>query len=237
MQQYAHQSQTGTLCAVYSNYLVTLIIYFQVANKVWKCTMAIMNFEQKKRSLSVDWKYNLFVAFILTATLIQGCKNQPYTVFDAAYEGDIEKLTKFIEEEGVSVDSKDGFGMALVFHAASSEQLKVLEYLYEKGADLKVKSGDQSTLLHIAAGAGSNPMMEFLLKSGADIDAVDVNGESPLMFAVLSEQPEAITFLVKNGANADLKNASGRSPRSLAKTKKLEQLLGQESEIESPEKP
>lgn len=169
--------------------------------------------------------------FVLTAALFHGCSNQPKTIFDAAYEGDIGKLEKFIEEDGMSVDAKDGFGMALVFHAASNEHLNILEYLQEKGADLKVRSGDQSTLLHIAAGAGSIPIIEFLLEHGAEIDATDVNGETPLMFALLGEQKDAITFLADKGANVGKENSSGLSPLSLAKSKKLDHLLGRDPEI------
>lgn len=169
------------------------------------------------RGLRIPMKF--MVVFWVLITLVSGCSKQGKSVFDVAYEGDLESLRRMIEVEGVDVNAKDAFGMALIFHAVSSDQVECLKYLESRGADMKVRSGDGGTLLHIASGAGNLDLIEYLLSIGCEIDAVDTYGESSLMMAVLAEHKEVADYLIQAGADPHLVNSRGVSPVQVANSK------------------
>lgn len=154
--------------------------------------------------------------FMSAWVCFSGCGEGGRSVHDAAWEGDLQAVKRYIEADQVDVESKDRFGNEILFHAVSGNHMDVVRYLVEQGASPLIRSGDGSTLVHIAAGLGETNMVAYLLQQLCPIDEQDVNGETPLMFAVLAEHRGMVDFLVAKGASMTVTNQTGQTPLQVA---------------------
>lgn len=159
----------------------------------------------------------LLVGIVLVFS-VQACG---VTMHSAAWNGDKEAVTKFLES-GVDVNIKTDGGATPLHLAAERGNDDVAELLIYKGADVNSKDNAERpfecgyTPLHYASTYGHNAVIKLLLGKGADVNARGRNGWTPLHSAAFSGQKDAVELLLGRGADVNLKDKDGNTPLHLA---------------------
>ncbi|XAR52983.1 Protein S-acyltransferase [Bertholletia excelsa] len=134
-------------------------------------------------------------------------------VFGASLNGDLEKLRKFVEEDGASVSQPDGNGYYALQWAALENFPVIAQYIMEHGADVNAVDHAKQTALHWAAVRGSIGVAEVLLQNGARVEAADINGYRAVHVAAQYGQTAFLNHIVaKYHADLDALDNDGRSP-------------------------
>ena len=134
----------------------------------------------------------------------------------AAFEGDIDKLTKLFMD-GNSINLQDRAGETLLFSAVRSNQTETVQWLLEWGANPNIKTFNiepyalkSYTPLHYAAEENYVECVKILLDYDADIEAPEQNGQTPLLLALDTSNawariaaPDAAKLLIARGANVN----------------------------------
>ena len=163
-------------------------------------------------------------------------------IYDAAYQGNIEAIKKYIAD-GTDVNVK-GIGNITPLHIAASEGHKeVVELLITKGADLNAvsimpgyrgtpldlasrdnqtetadllrKHGGKSAeedSIHVAAEGGSIEAVKQHLAAGTDVNAKNQLGRTPLHAAAYYGHKEIIELLIGKAADVNIKRRGGWTP-------------------------
>lgn len=154
-------------------------------------------------------------------------------LYDAAYNGDLETVTRLLE-------SGTGITSAMVnsaLEAAAYEgRADVVKFLLERGADPNtVYAPNHETILHFAASKTSRPaertdVVKQLIAAGADVNRrtlvgeptlcymrdIRTRGETPLHRAAAFGEMEMIKALIDAGADKSARDAHGESPLTWA---------------------
>ncbi|XP_038682363.1 probable protein S-acyltransferase 23 isoform X3 [Tripterygium wilfordii] len=134
-------------------------------------------------------------------------------VFSAAAYGDLDKLRKFFEVDGVSLSSPDGNGYYALQWAALNNFSDIAQYIIEHGGDVNASDNIQQTALHWAAVRGSIVVADVLLHNGAQVEAADVNGYRAVHVAAQYGQTAFLNHIVaRYHADYDAPDNGGRSP-------------------------
>ncbi|KAJ9561226.1 hypothetical protein OSB04_006386 [Centaurea solstitialis] len=136
-----------------------------------------------------------------------------FDVFGASAYGDLTKLRKFVEEDGVSLSQPDGNGYYPLQWASLNNFPHVVQYILEHGGDVHTVDNVRQTALHWAAVRGSVAAADVLLQNGARVEAVDVNGYRAVHVAAQYGQTSFLNFIVsKYHADFDVPDNDGRTP-------------------------
>ncbi|XP_071697139.1 probable protein S-acyltransferase 23 isoform X2 [Rutidosis leptorrhynchoides] len=136
-----------------------------------------------------------------------------FDVFGACAYGDLPKLKKFVEEDGVSLSQPDGNGYYPLQWASLNNFPHVAHYILEHGGDVHTVDNVQQTALHWAAVRGSVAAAEVLLQNGARVEASDVNGYRAVHVAAQYGQTSFLNYIVvKYHADFDVPDNDGRTP-------------------------
>ncbi|KAL5714882.1 protein S-acyltransferase [Ranunculus cassubicifolius] len=134
-------------------------------------------------------------------------------VYAASAYGDLDKLKKFVEQDGASLSVADGNGYYALQWAALNNFADVVQYILEHGGEVNATDNSQQTALHWAAVRGSVAAADVLLQSGAKIEAADVNGYRAVHVAAQYGQTSFLNHvIVRYGAEFDISDNGGRSP-------------------------
>ncbi|CAI9294455.1 unnamed protein product [Lactuca saligna] len=134
-------------------------------------------------------------------------------VFGACAYGDLPKLRKFVEEDGVSLSQPDGNGYYPLQWASLNNFADVAQYIIEHGGDVQAVDGVMQTALHWAAVRGSVAAADVLLQNGARVEATDVNGYRAVHVAAQYGQTSFLNYIVaKFHADFDVPDNDGRTP-------------------------
>lgn len=117
-------------------------------------------------------------------------------LFDAAAEGDIEKVTDLVGR-GANVNARREIGETPLHVAKSREAAQLL---IEKGADVNARDDDfgMTPLFN-----QSVEVSELLISRGADVNARSKKGTTPLMWAVYWDAIDKARFLIARGADVN----------------------------------
>ena len=128
------------------------------------------------------------------------------SIHDAAQNGDIEAVKKFLSD-GIDVNVRRGDGMAPLHWAAAGGYKNMAELLIAKGADVNAKNEDSWTSLHFAAEGhkSKKEIAKLLIDKGADVNAKGKYEESPLHQAAFWGQSEIAELLIAKGADVNAK--------------------------------
>ena len=85
-------------------------------------------------------------------------KTQGKKLLDAAYQGNLESVTKLIEN-GTDVNIRGQNGETALFLASGSSAIDVVEYLIQNGAMVNAKTKNGNTALMWASYNGHTPSM------------------------------------------------------------------------------
>ncbi|XP_065871386.1 probable protein S-acyltransferase 23 isoform X2 [Euphorbia lathyris] len=134
-------------------------------------------------------------------------------VYSASAYGDLEKLRKFVEQDGASLSDHDVNGYYALQWAALNSFPDIAQYIIEHGGDVNATDIRLQTALHWAAVRGSTGVADVLLQNGGRVEAADLNGYRAVHIAAQYGQTAFLNHLVaKYHADFDAPDNEGRSP-------------------------
>lgn len=89
-------------------------------------------------------------------------------LFNAAGDGQLARVRKYIERDGFDVDTRNYGGYTPLAYAVSDGSVVVTTYLIEKGADVNARTNEGLTPLSIAAAKNNAKLFALLLEAGAN---------------------------------------------------------------------
>ena len=132
----------------------------------------------------------------------------------AAYQGDLVKVKRFLEQ-GLSVDSRDSEGHTALHFAVLRGKRDVVEFLLSQGADVNLKDKSWGFIpwgFTPLKYASSKDIVELLISKGANVNAKDKYGWTPLDGAVWHGQKDIAETLIRAGANVNSRYNWGETP-------------------------
>ena len=138
-------------------------------------------------------------------------------IHDAAYGGNIEKLSRLLDA-GVSIEARDLQGKTPLILAACFSPAAT-RFLLERGADLRAVSSYGSSALHSAAYWGQAEIVELLLTAGLDAAALDAADNELGRTALESGSRATVELLLRAGVAFDRVGPDGRTTIEAALSK------------------
>jgi uncharacterized protein len=177
-------------------------------------------------------------AALITLLSLSPCLGAP--IHDAARQGDLETITKLIDQ-GVALEDRDGAGETPLLAASLAGRPELVVVLIKRGADVGARNDRGLTPLHGAAYAGSLETVRLLVDSGAAVnDAENVFKVTPLIVAAEEGHADVIGFLIEHGADIERTERTGYSALSRAvfrdKPEAVDALLKAGARCQSKEK-
>ena len=129
-----------------------------------------------------------------------------------------------IEENGIDINCKDGFGYSLVMLALLDKKIELVYYLLERNVDIStiVK---QENIAHYHCQwnwdeSWDAELMSKLIKKGVDIHLSDKNGNQPQWYAAFNNKGfgrtlDLVEILLKQGADMHHKNRADKTPKMI----------------------
>jgi len=139
---------------------------------------------------------------------------KPANIFEAAKQGDIVALEKFLIDEDPNI--RNARERTPLHFAATAGHENVIQLLVKLGADLEVMDSIGSTPLHYAARNGQVDALRALINLGANPDAQDEIGTQPIHAAAFGGNEAAIKLLASQGANVNVRNFKKSTPLHFA---------------------
>jgi ankyrin repeat protein len=153
-------------------------------------------------------------AALITLLSLSPCLGAP--IHDAARQGDLETITKLIDQ-GVALEDRDGAGETPLLAASLAGRPELVVVLIKRGADVGARNDRGLTPLHGAAYAGSLETVRLLVDSGAAVnDAQNVFKVTPLIVAAEEGHADVVSFLADHGADLEWMERAGYTALSRA---------------------
>ncbi|KJE96346.1 hypothetical protein CAOG_06686 [Capsaspora owczarzaki ATCC 30864] len=136
-------------------------------------------------------------------------------LLDAAENGDIDRVVRLIDEEGIDVNGQDEYmEWTPLILACNYGHLDVVELLLAKGADLYKSNYKRATPFHRACRGQHAHVVEYLLSIGVDFNRPDYQESPPIIYASSphNDNTEVVALLVAAGADVMARNQFGRFP-------------------------
>ena len=139
------------------------------------------------------------------------------TIFDAAREGDVDKVQQLLDADPELVRATDDDGRTPLHHAASRGHVEVATVLLDCGAEIDAREEDNETPLHSAAWRSQLATGRLLIESGADIETRNHWGRTPLLVVARETgNADMARLLIDAGAEINVRDRGGQSPLDLA---------------------
>lgn len=136
--------------------------------------------------------------------------------FDAAREGDTQRLAAFVEAH-YSLDTQDEKGYTGLILAAYHGQQAAVEQLLNAGANPCAKDKRGNTALMGAIFKGELSIANRLISADCMPDQRNNAGQTPAMYAALFQRKEILNALVARGADLSAKDDMGNDVDGLSK--------------------
>lgn len=136
------------------------------------------------------------------------------SIYMAAYQGDLAKVKRFLEQ-GISVDSRNSGGQTALHYAVLRGKREVVEFLLSQGADVNLKDKSWGFIpwgFTPLKYASSKDIVELLISKGANVNAKDKYGWTPLDGAVWHGYKDIAETLIRVGANVNSRYWWGETP-------------------------
>ena len=125
---------------------------------------------------------------------------------DAAKIGHVEQVRTLLEN-GVGIDSKDGFQRTALHWAVNRGHRGVAQLLIEKGANVNARDRDAFTPLHLATQLVYTGMARMLIEQGAELNAKENSwGKTPLHFVAQHGPDGMAQMLIEKGAQVTVRD-------------------------------
>lgn len=124
----------------------------------------------------------------------------PSPLHQAAEQGDLEKITRLIEQ-GDDINGRDSAGRTALHYAVGEEQIASVELLLANGADPDIADNEyRVTPLHWAVGSGNLEIVKLLASRMRNIDAKNKENRTAAGIAYSNGNLEIARLLVTHGA-------------------------------------
>lgn len=132
----------------------------------------------------------------------------------ATQKGELEVVTQYITQKGVSCDAVDSGGCSLLHWAAINQRYNLVLFLLNQGADVNIIGGDlMETPLLWAVRSQYLPTVDLLLRKGANIHHTSSEGGfDALHLACQNSNTAMVCALLINGADPNNRNTNGDTP-------------------------
>ena len=130
------------------------------------------------------------------------------TIFEAAQEGDLERVKDLLKANPDLVFSKDNHETTPLHIAVSTGHKALVELLLTSKADVNARDSGGDTPLHKAT---EKDVAELMLKHGANVNAENINIRTPLHEAAERGNEEVVELLLASGANVNAKENNGQT--------------------------
>jgi uncharacterized protein len=139
----------------------------------------------------------------------------PDEVYDAIYDGDIDKLDALLTG-GIAVNTSFGTDKWNLLHLAlvsltAPPNPKIVKHLISVGVDVNARDWRLWAPLHFAVRTGSGEVVKMLIEAGAQVDVPNDEGVTPLHLC-LRKTPfnmQIVDMLLEAGADADRNYGAG----------------------------
>jgi uncharacterized protein len=148
-------------------------------------------------------------------------RGAPLTIFEACAAGELERVERLLDEDGLAIAAYSDDGWTPLHLAAFFGHAKIAEVLLARGADARARSHNPTgnTPLHAALAGNHKMVAGLLLGAGGDVNATDVGGWRPLHLAAANSNLELMKLLIAQGADVSAPNCEGLTPYALAQQK------------------
>ena len=135
---------------------------------------------------------------IAIATFIVSCGSKPsdINIHDAAYEGNVLVVKKWIDQ-GVDINSEDIDGWTVLDYALCSKNEELIAFVKNSGGQSNANKS-----IFIASGVGDLEAVKKHVNAGIDVNSEDAGGWTPLFYA--SDQINVAEFLISEGAKLNV---------------------------------
>jgi len=136
----------------------------------------------------------LLLVFLVSLTTAQ-------EVFDAARNGNFEKVKELVEKNSQLVNAKSNNGETLLHIAALSGQKDIMTLLVSKGSDVEAKDNANNTPLTNAVRNGHFEAVKILVEKGANVNNRGLWNFLPIQVAAEFTPKEIVEYLIDKGAD------------------------------------
>ena len=148
------------------------------------------------------WASCFFTAFLFVMFSGGIALGRSDDIFDAINDGDVQTVTKILDDNPDVVSTRDHDGVMPLEYAAIDGRLDMVRLLLDKKADVNAKeSRAGTTAIFTAVLNNHKDITELLLSHNADVNAANNNGETPLYLAAENGYKEVAELLLANKAN------------------------------------
>lgn len=137
---------------------------------------------------------------------------------EAAAVGDLERVTRLVQQRPDLAKSFSPDGFPAVALAAVFGQLNIVRYLAQHGADINATAtnGSGYNSLTGAVASGHTEIVQWLLEHGANPNHRYGQGYSPLLTAAANGHLEIVKLLLAHGADAHAVSNDGKNALAFA---------------------
>jgi uncharacterized protein len=148
-------------------------------------------------------------------------RGAPLTIFEACAAGELERVERLLDEDGLAIAMHSDDGWTPLHLAAFFGHAKIAEVLLARGADARTRSHNPTgnTPLHAALAGNHKMVAGLLLGAGGDVNGTDAGGWRPLHLAASTSNLELMKLLIAQGADVTAPNGEGLTPYALAQQK------------------
>ncbi|EFA85216.1 ankyrin repeat-containing protein [Heterostelium album PN500] len=159
-------------------------------------------------------------------------KTKKDDLFQAAKDGNLDQLKKFIEQDGMKPSDVDEDERTLLHWAASNGRIVIVQYLINECKQSVNTSDDGGwTPLLSAVSCGHAHMAKLLLENGADANCQNDSKRTPLHYASSKGKSDIVDLLLQHGAKSR-KDDTGSAPihraAAIGNTAIIERLVSSE---------
>ena len=177
-----------------------------------RSTRTIRRDESPASFWSIFSVYSLLLIVLIYFAVLFSFKIGVVDIFDAAETGNVEDVTKYLDNGG-DVDAKNKKGWTPLHVAAFAGREEVGKLLIANGASVNASiRGSERTPLHLVIGDYyKRDFVKILIDGGADVNVRDERGWTPLHIAALEGRKENVELLISAGAHINAQSKSRNS--------------------------
>ena len=142
---------------------------------------------------------------------------------DAARNGRLEDVKKYLNDGDVNVDAMDQEGLTALYFACWCGHHDIAETLLDHGADMSALRGSwegAQSPFHVASAYGHASIVKLFLDRECAVDIKSQISCTALYYACYSRRLKCVEVLLAHGADATIKNVFGTTPFGQAMKKR-----------------